>query len=150
MKILLASIATRSRNDPWANPLNLYLTRIAPHVTIESRLYPTEATLTLHLESLRARTSPALILLDSRGKLLTSEDFATFLAHERNAGRQQLVFAIGPPDGWSPEIRNRADLLLSFGRMTLPHSLMRVVLAEQIYRAFTILSGHPYHTGHEG
>jgi 23S rRNA (pseudouridine1915-N3)-methyltransferase len=58
------------------------------------------------------------------------------------------VLAIGPADGWSAEARQRADLLLSLGRMTLPHQLARVVLAEQVYRAFTILAGHPYHSGH--
>lgn len=58
------------------------------------------------------------------------------------------VLAIGPADGWSPEARVRADLVVSFGPMTLPHSLARVVLAEQVYRALTILAGHPYHSGH--
>jgi 23S rRNA (pseudouridine1915-N3)-methyltransferase len=56
--------------------------------------------------------------------------------------------AIGPADGWSDTARQRADLLLSLGRITLPHQLARVVLAEQVYRAFTILAGHPYHSGH--
>ena len=58
------------------------------------------------------------------------------------------VFAIGPADGWSSVARQRANLLFSLGRITLPHQLARVVLAEQVYRAFTILSGHPYHSGH--
>jgi len=55
---------------------------------------------------------------------------------------------VGPADGWSAEARNRAQLLLSLGAMTLPHELARVVLAEQVYRACTILAGHPYHSGH--
>jgi 23S rRNA (pseudouridine1915-N3)-methyltransferase len=59
-----------------------------------------------------------------------------------------MVFAIGPADGWSVNARDQANLLLSFGRITLPHQLARVVLAEQVYRAFTILAGHPYHSGH--
>jgi 23S rRNA (pseudouridine1915-N3)-methyltransferase len=58
------------------------------------------------------------------------------------------MLAIGPADGWSVAARQRADLLVSFGRLTLPHQLARVVLAEQVYRALTILAGHPYHTGH--
>jgi 23S rRNA (pseudouridine1915-N3)-methyltransferase len=58
------------------------------------------------------------------------------------------VLAIGPADGWSDAARARAGLLLSFGSITLPHQLARVVLAEQIYRALTILAGHPYHSGH--
>ncbi len=58
------------------------------------------------------------------------------------------MLAIGPADGWSTAARARAGLLLSFGAITLPHELARVVLAEQIYRALTILAGHPYHSGH--
>jgi 23S rRNA (pseudouridine1915-N3)-methyltransferase len=59
-----------------------------------------------------------------------------------------MVFAIGPADGWSEAARERAQLLLSLGPMTLAHALARLVVAEQLYRAFTILSGHPYHAGH--
>ena len=59
-----------------------------------------------------------------------------------------LIFAIGPPNGWSEAATRQAQTMLSLGRMTLPHELARLVLAEQLYRAFTILSGHPYHTGH--
>jgi 23S rRNA (pseudouridine1915-N3)-methyltransferase len=59
-----------------------------------------------------------------------------------------MLFAIGPADGWTEESRKRATLLLSLGPMTLAHSLARTVLAEQLYRAFTILTGHPYHSGH--
>jgi 23S rRNA (pseudouridine1915-N3)-methyltransferase len=91
---------------------------------------------------------PLLVLLDSRGKLFSSEEFAIWLGRERDAGRQSIVFAIGPPSGWSEEARTRANLLLSLGPMTLPHELARVVLLEQVYRAFTILTGHPYHCGH--
>ncbi len=101
-----------------------------------------------HLHSRKQRTSPLVVLLDSRGKQFSSEQFAQWLGKQRDEGRQNIVFAIGPADGWSDETRKRADLLLSLGPMTLPHELARVVLSEQIYRAFTILSGHPYHTGH--
>ncbi len=66
----------------------------------------------------------------------------------RDNGTQTLVLAIGPADGWSDGARARASLLLSFGAITLPHELARAVLAEQIYRALTILAGHPYHCGH--
>jgi len=92
---------------------------------------------------------PALaVLLDSRGRSMTSEAFAAWLGARRDEGVQHVVFAIGPASGWSDAARKRAGLLLSLGPMTLAHSLARLVLAEQIYRAFTILSGHPYHTGH--
>lgn len=88
-----------------------------------------------------------LILLDSRGKQRSSEEFAAFFERER-VNAVPLVFAIGGSDGFSDEARRAAEFVMSLGKMTLPHELARVVLLEQIYRAFTILQGHPYHTGH--
>ena len=79
---------------------------------------------------------------------MSSEAFADWIAQRRDSGAGQFVFGIGPADGWSPHALKRADLRLSFGTMTLPHALARLVLAEQVYRAATILSGHPYHLGH--
>jgi len=79
---------------------------------------------------------------------MSSEAFAEWLGRQRDNGAQQIVFAIGPADGWSEDARKRANLLLSLGSFTLAHALARLVLAEQLYRAFTILSGHPYHSGH--
>jgi 23S rRNA (pseudouridine1915-N3)-methyltransferase len=89
-----------------------------------------------------------LVLLDSRGKQLSSEAFAAWLGARRDQGAQQIVFAIGPASGWDEAMLRRASLALSFGPMTLAHALARLVLAEQLYRACTILAGHPYHTGH--
>ena len=94
------------------------------------------------------RTKPVLVLLDSRGRQFTSEEFAGLLRDQQDRGTQNLFFAVGPADGFSDTARGSADLILSFGKMTLAHELARVVLLEQIYRAFTILKGHPYHTGH--
>jgi 23S rRNA (pseudouridine1915-N3)-methyltransferase len=79
---------------------------------------------------------------------MTSEAFAAWLGARRDDSVQHMVFAVGPASGWSEPARKRADLLLSLGPMTLAHALARLVLAEQLYRAFTILSGHPYHGGH--
>lgn len=79
---------------------------------------------------------------------MSSEAFAKWLGTRRDGGEQHVVVAVGPADGWSEEARKRADLLLSLGPMTLPHALARLVAAEQVYRAFTILAGHPYHCGH--
>jgi 23S rRNA (pseudouridine1915-N3)-methyltransferase len=89
-----------------------------------------------------------LVLLDSRGKQLSSEELASFLREHSERNPTPLVFAIGPADGFSQDIRRQADLVLSLGKMTLAHELARVVLLEQLYRAFTILKGHPYHLGH--
>lgn len=88
------------------------------------------------------------VLLDSRGRQMTSEAFALWIGERRDLGARQLVFAVGPADGWSDQARKRAQLLLSMGSLTMPHALARLVLAEQLYRACTILAGHPYHTGH--
>jgi 23S rRNA (pseudouridine1915-N3)-methyltransferase len=83
--------------------------------------------------------------LDEKGVTPTSEDFAHDLAKLRDRGTSTLGFAIGGADGLDDSLRQRANRLISFGAMTLPHQLVRVLLLEQIYRAITILSGHPYH-----
>jgi 23S rRNA (pseudouridine1915-N3)-methyltransferase len=92
------------------------------------------------------------VLLDSRGKGPSSREFAAWLGARRDQGVQHIVFAIGPADGWSAAalelVTQRSGILLSLGPMTMAHELARLVLAEQIYRACTILAGHPYHTGH--
>lgn len=97
---------------------------------------------------LLARVVPAgavLAVLDERGKTLSSPEFAAQLAAWRDGGRQDAAFVIGGADGIDPALRARADLAISFGRMVWPHMLIRVMLAEQLYRATTILSGSPYH-----
>jgi 23S rRNA (pseudouridine1915-N3)-methyltransferase len=89
-----------------------------------------------------------LVLLDSRGKQLSSEQFARFLGDYQDRNPLSLVFAIGPADGFTDAARNQAQHTISLGSMTLAHELARVVLLEQVYRAFTILTRHPYHSGH--
>ncbi|NTS32507.1 23S rRNA (pseudouridine(1915)-N(3))-methyltransferase RlmH [Phyllobacterium sp. BT25] len=86
-----------------------------------------------------------LVLLDERGKTLSSEAFAEKIARFRDDGKRQLLLAIGGPDGHDPALRDRADLVLALGAMTWPHQIVRILVAEQMYRATTILSGHPYH-----
>lgn len=86
----------------------------------------------------------ALVVLDERGQMLSSPEFAARIAGFRDAARD-LAFVIGGADGIDPGLRSRADLAISFGRMVWPHMLVRVMLAEQIYRATTILAGSPYH-----
>ncbi|KQT87505.1 23S rRNA (pseudouridine(1915)-N(3))-methyltransferase RlmH [Aurantimonas sp. Leaf443] len=87
----------------------------------------------------------ASIVLDERGRTLSSEEFARAIADLRDGGRRGLGILIGGPDGHDPALRQRADLVLALGRMTFPHQIARILLAEQLYRAVTILSGHPYH-----
>ena len=85
------------------------------------------------------------ICLDERGKALSSEDFAQKLGDWRDAGAGACAFIIGGPDGMDPSLREKADLVLAFGAMTWPHQIVRALAAEQIFRAMTILAGHPYH-----
>ncbi|GGD97114.1 ribosomal RNA large subunit methyltransferase H [Aureimonas endophytica] len=87
----------------------------------------------------------ALCLLDETGKTFSSEEFANRLATIRDEGQRDLAILIGGPDGLDPELRARARLVVAFGAMTWPHQIVRILLAEQLYRAATILSGHPYH-----
>ncbi|HZL59558.1 MAG TPA: 23S rRNA (pseudouridine(1915)-N(3))-methyltransferase RlmH [Stellaceae bacterium] len=86
-----------------------------------------------------------LVALDARGKTMGSADFAKRLAQWRDNGVADLAFLIGGADGLNDSIKRRADLLLSFGPMTWPHFLARGMLLEQLYRAQTLLAGHPYH-----
>ncbi|GAA5098853.1 23S rRNA (pseudouridine(1915)-N(3))-methyltransferase RlmH [Bartonella acomydis] len=86
-----------------------------------------------------------LIVLDERGKSISSSAFSEKLVFYRDGGIRDLIIALGGPDGHSEEIRHRADFLLSFGFMTWPHQIARILLTEQLYRAVTILSNHPYH-----
>jgi 23S rRNA (pseudouridine1915-N3)-methyltransferase len=86
-----------------------------------------------------------LVLLDERGKALDSEAFAHLLATFRDSGKRDLMIAIGGADGLDPALHARADAVLNLGRMTWPHQLVRILIAEQLSRSVTILSGHPYH-----
>lgn len=86
-----------------------------------------------------------VVALDERGKSWNSEEFAAFVGDHKDRGRRDMVLIIGGADGLDPELRDRADLTLNLGKMTWPHQVVRILLAEQLYRAVTILSGHPYH-----
>ncbi len=92
-----------------------------------------------------ARDADPLIVLDERGKMLTSAAFARALAKARDDGSKAAAILIGGPDGHAPAVIEAAQVTFSLGAITLPHALARIVLAEQLYRAATILSGHPYH-----
>jgi len=150
MKILLGTISPRrsSQTGPAATLLEGYIERCGRYLPVNHRVFANEDALLGFVEENAGRTRPALLLADSRGKQLSSDEFAGELGRLRDTGTQMLVLGIGPADGWSAAALKRADLSLAFGRITLPHELAAVVAAEQIYRALTILAGHPYHTGH--
>jgi 23S rRNA (pseudouridine1915-N3)-methyltransferase len=97
---------------------------------------------------LLARAVPAgaaVVALDERGRALSSPELAADLVRFRDGGRQEVAFVIGGADGLDPALRERADTVISFGRMVWPHMLARAMLAEQLYRAASILAGLPYH-----
>ena len=85
------------------------------------------------------------VLLDERGKNLSSEELATVLGKWRDDGMREARFILGAADGHSAQERSKADLLLAFGNATWPHLMARAMLMEQLYRVTTILAGHPYH-----
>ncbi len=120
-----------------------YLKRLSRYVDAQGMALKDESAV-LKLEG----KGHTLVLLDSRGKQFSSEEFAAFLRNHQDRNPSPLLFAVGPANGFSDQIRQEANLLLSLGKMTVAHELARVVLLEQLYRAFTILKGHPYHLGH--
>jgi 23S rRNA (pseudouridine1915-N3)-methyltransferase len=124
-----------------------YVKRIARYNTVETTEASSEAGVLKVFEK-SGRTAPVFVALDPRGKQMNSEALAEFIKQHLERGTQELVFAIGPADGWSAEALKCSQVKLSLGLMTLPHELARVVLVEQVYRAFTILNNHPYHGGH--
>jgi 23S rRNA (pseudouridine1915-N3)-methyltransferase len=136
---------------------NEYLKRISRYAEVEGVTLKDEAAMlsltggagqkNKNSKDRRSKDRYKLVLLDSRGKQLSSEELAAFLEREQISAIP-LLFAIGGSDGFSEEARRLAGFTLSLGKMTLPHELARVVLLEQLYRAFTILKNHPYHLGH--
>jgi 23S rRNA (pseudouridine1915-N3)-methyltransferase len=133
-----------------------YLKRISRYAQVEGLALRDEAALL----QMCGRAAPAeaskapsarkstLVLMDSRGTQFSSVEFARFLGDYQDRNPLPLVFAIGPADGFSEAALAAAQHTISLGRITLAHELARVVLLEQVYRAFTILKGHPYHSGH--
>ena len=149
MQLTLAHIGPRiGAADVFDGLVQTYIQRMSSFERCEGMAFRTEQALLEWLDRQHGRTSPVPVLLDSRGRQMTSEGFAAWLGERRDAGTQHIVFAIGPANGWSETTRRRAQLLLSLGPLTLAHALARLVMAEQLYRACTILAGHPYHTGH--
>ena len=152
MRLQLAYITPRGdrlKSGPAQSLVQDFVQRATRYIPTSLQAFRTEQDLLSSASRRSGRTPPLLVLLDSRGRSLTSVQFADFLGQQRDTGTQDLTLAIGPADGWSPEARKEAHLLLSLGPMTLPHELALVVLAEQTYRALTILAGHPYHSGHD-
>lgn len=151
MKLALIHIALANRanrKDPVSLLIQDYTGRIARMIPCETLAYPSEAALLESIDRQTGRVPTHLCLFDSTGIRLSSVEFAQSLGTLRDAGTQRIIFGVGPASGWSRGTLARADRVVSLGSFTLPHELARVVVAEQIYRALTILAGHPYHLGH--
>ncbi len=140
MKIRLVMLGKTRRGELRAL-LDDYLARIRHHTEIEAvELREASAA----LRKLQFGPAALVVLLDAAGKQFTSEQFARWLAERRNRGARELVFLCGGAAGFPDELRRRATAKLSVSTLTLSHELARVVLAEQLYRAFALLAGHPY------
>lgn len=150
MKIKIAWIG-KTKEPAIASLTAEYLKRISRYVQVEGLTLRDEAAL-LELcgrsPGTKGGAKSTLVLMDSRGKEFSSEQFAKFLGDYQDRNPLPLIFAVGGADGFSEAARAAAQHTLSLGKMTLAHELARVVLLEQVYRAFTILKGHPYHSGH--
>ena len=148
MLAAVAGSARRLKSGPAFSLVTEYLERASAYAECGFESFDDEAGLLRSVERRAGRVAATLVIFDSRGTVVSSEEFAARLAVFRDAGRQSVVLAIGPASGWSAVARERAVARISLGRMTLPHALAQAVVAEQIYRALTILGGHPYHCGH--
>lgn len=158
MRVTIAAIG-RMKSGPEQELLARYLDRAAKagrqlgiasvsvREQVESRKASAPARMEEEAAALRNASQPgsATILLDERGEDIDSAGFAALLRGHLEGGTSEIAFFIGGPDGHGEALRQSADKRLRFGRLTWPHQIVRVLLAEQIYRAVTILSGHPYH-----
>jgi 23S rRNA (pseudouridine1915-N3)-methyltransferase len=147
VKIKIAWIG-KTKEPAIASLTEEYLKRISRYAQVEGQVLRDEADLLAKCGAVKGATKCTLALLDSRGKEYSSEQFAKFLGDYQDRNALPLVLAIGGADGFSDTARSAAQHTISLGKMTLAHELARVVLLEQVYRAFTILKGHPYHSGH--
>ncbi|MGC2448328.1 MAG: 23S rRNA (pseudouridine(1915)-N(3))-methyltransferase RlmH [Candidatus Sulfotelmatobacter sp.] len=148
MKIKIAWIG-KTKEPAIASLTDEYLKRISRYAPVEGVVVRDEAELLAKFgAAAKGGTKSTLVLMDSGGKEFSSEQFAKFLGDYQDRNPLPLVFAIGGANGFSAEAKSAAQSIISLGKMTLAHELSRVVLLEQVYRAFTILKGHPYHSGH--
>ena len=151
MKITIISIGKFSKNDPNFELFLKYQQRLPWKVELKEL----EVKGSLQGEFLKAKeadllldnvlNSSKIIALDEKGKQLSSQEFASSIQNFANCGNSNLAFLIGGADGLSEKVKKRADLILSFSKMTFPHLMIRSFLTEQIYRAYTIINHHPYH-----
>ncbi len=151
MKVTIAAIGREKKSSPTSEIFSDYLKRLPWDVELrefeEKKSLPPALLMEKEAQMLlgAAPSSAKVIALDEHGKNLSSEEFAAQLAKWQEHGSSHFVFMIGGAAGHGQAVKDRADMLLSLGKMTWPHMMVRSMLAEQLYRAHTILTGHPYH-----
>ncbi|MDP4796095.1 MAG: 23S rRNA (pseudouridine(1915)-N(3))-methyltransferase RlmH [Rhodospirillales bacterium] len=149
MRLTLIAVG-RAKRGPEQELFNSYLKRLRPPLELieveEKRPLAGQELMAREAELIAEKIPDGayLVVLDERGKAMKSRLFAEKIEEIRDGGRD-LAFIIGGADGLAAEIRERGDMILGFGPQTWPHMMVRVMLAEQLYRAQTILAGHPYH-----
>jgi 23S rRNA (pseudouridine1915-N3)-methyltransferase len=141
MKIRLVMLGKTRRSEVQAL-LDDYIRRIKHYTEIEAVALRDSGSSTFR--KLKIDSSATVVLLDADGKQFTSSQFARWLGDLRDRGARELIFLCGDAEGFPEEVRNMTKQKISLSTLTMPHEFARVVLAEQIYRAFAILSGHPY------
>lgn len=144
MKAIIAAIGKCKKNSPEAQLIAEYVKRSGWEIVIKEKDNATQEEEAKFLQSMIPHGAK-VIVLDERGENIKSLELAKRIENWQLNGCSELCFLIGGADGHLQSTRNQADLVLSFGKLTLPHMLMRAVLSEQIYRVQTIISGHPYH-----
>ena len=151
MRLIIAAVGRASAGDPEAKLYDNYIKRLPWKVAlkeIDERRSVKGAERQAREAKLLLQATPeqaAAVVLDEKGKTMDSRAFAGQLSRWQDEGQRDVAFLIGGADGHATDVRERAQLLLSLGSMTWPHMLARVMLAEQLYRASSILAGHPYH-----
>lgn len=144
MKATILAIGKCKKNSPEALIIEEYIKRSGWQMTVKEMDNTTQEEEAKFLQS-NIANGAKVVVLDERGQNIKSLDFAAKIENWMLNGCSEVCFLIGGADGHLQSTRDKADLLLSFGKLTLPHMLMRAVLSEQIYRAQKILEGHPYH-----
>lgn len=141
MKIRLVLLG-KTRRDEIRSLLDEYIHRISNYaIIVVNELRESSP---VSFQKLKIDPVSTRVLLDASGKQFTSPQFARWMIHLRDRGTRELVFLCGDAKGFPDELRSSAKQKISLSTLTMPHEFSRVVLAEQIYRAFTILHGHPY------
>lgn len=155
MKIEMFCVG-RTRDQLIAKAIQRYADRIGHYIGFSLRIFPDVKSSSKMTEAMQkdregaaflAAIQPAdfVVLLDERGRELTSREFADLINRHANSGLKRLIFVVGGPYGFAPDVYARANAKLSLSRMTFPHEMVRLFFVEQIYRAMTILRGEPYH-----